>query len=177
MVPSVHRLLLRLASEPNYAIKRDCFRYPAFTSTSGGSPLFWLLGAMEKRQVFWLTFGFVFAPIVNGLAWLLLNSIFFNHSSNLDDTLSTGYMVSLFTAPFIIIIGVPSLALAHHFKFVRWWVAACVGLLSGAWLAHSMLNINGSLLVLYALIGATPALFIWWCWHCAYNHMPVRRGT
>ena len=35
----------------NYAIKRDCFRYPAFEPTSGGSPLFWLLDAMKNTLV------------------------------------------------------------------------------------------------------------------------------
>ena len=40
----------------NYAIKRDCFRYPAFESTSGGSPLFWLLEPKMQNRVGWVFF-------------------------------------------------------------------------------------------------------------------------
>jgi hypothetical protein len=141
---------------------------------------------MDTRQGYWLICGFALAPLAAALASILASFLADTNTGGLIDLLVAVLVAYLFSAPIILIVGVPSLALAHRYKMVHWWVAVIVGLLSGALfrlIGHfSQLNAvwfedYGLELLRFSLIGAAPALLVWWCWHSAYVREAHRLGT
>ena len=126
------------------------------------------------------------APLAAALASILTSFLAEAKIGGLFDLFFAVLVVYLFSAPLILLVGVPSLALAHRYKIVRWWVAVIVGLLSGALfrlIGHfSQLNVAwleqyGHELLRFALIGVAPALLVWWCWRSAYARETHRLGT
>jgi uncharacterized membrane protein len=141
---------------------------------------------MDTRQGWWLISGFLVAPLVAALTSSLISIFINNNSGTLTDFLVAIFVVYVFSAPAILVIGIPSLALAHRLNLVRWWVAVIAGLLSGGFfrlighfgqLDTAWLQEYGIELFQFSLIGAAPALFVWWCWHSAYARRQSGLGT
>ncbi len=141
---------------------------------------------MDTRQGYWLIGGFALAPLAAALASILASLFADTDTGGLIDLLVAVLVIYLFSAPVILVVGVPSLALAHRYNMVRWWVAAIVGILSGALfrLIGNFSQLNTAWLEYYwpellrfSFIGVAPALLVWWCWHSAYVREAHRLGT
>jgi hypothetical protein len=141
---------------------------------------------MDTRQGYWLIAGFALAPLAAALASILVSFLTDTNAGGPINLLVAVLVVYVVSAPVILIVGIPSLALAHRYKLVRWWVAAIVGALSGALfrlighfdqLNAAWLKDYGSDLFMFALAGIAPALLVWWCWHSAYAREARRLGT
>mgnify|MGYP001229709506 CR=1 FL=1 len=133
---------------------------------------------MNTRQGWWLISGFLLAPLVAGLAWVLCSFVIGMHFSGSDDAIGSVLAVYIFSAPVIAIVGIPSLAVAHRINMVRWWVAAVIGFVVGALFSFfTFTSGQGSDLFRFALTGFASALFVWWCWHSAYGPKLGRHGT
>ena len=141
---------------------------------------------MDTRQGYWLIGGFALAPLAAALASILVSFLTDTNTGGLIDLLVAALVVYVFSAPVILVVGVPCLALAHRCKMVSWWLAVTVGLLSGALfrlighfdhLNAAWIKDYGPDLFRFALIGTAPALLVWWCWHSAYVREARRLGT
>jgi hypothetical protein len=130
---------------------------------------------MNPLQARWLAIGFLLAPLTAGVSWFTLGAVF-GGFNDWTDALVSIVVVYVFSFPVIAVIGSASLALAHRAKIAYWWVALIVGLTSGA-LVGASFNQQGAHLVEFAITGAIPAVFIWWCWRSANLIRMPRHGT
>jgi hypothetical protein len=132
---------------------------------------------MDIRQSWLLIWGFVAAPFAAALATIVIAPFFGMGTSDPTALFAAVVLVYLFSAPIIVAVGVPALALAHWLRLARWWVAVITGMASGALFRIIGFNMqldalllpgNGLEVLRFALIGAAPALLVWWFWDEAY---------
>ena len=183
----IHRRLTIRSSRPHVVALAACFALRLHASAAPPRVgLTQALGAMDTRQGWWLISGFLVAPLVAALTSAVISISINTNGGNFKEFLVAIFIVYVFSAPAILAIGIPSLALAHRLNLVRWWVAVIAGLLSGgfirlighfdqldiAWLQTYWIE-----MLHFSLIGATPALFVWWCWHSAYARRQSGLGT
>ena len=132
---------------------------------------------MDSRQAWMLIEGFALAPFAAALAWIFISVLVGNGSSDPIAWFTAVVLLYLFSAPVIVAVGVPALALAHRVRMVRWWVATITGIAGGV-LYPVISNSNevdaawfrehGRELLQFGLSGVAPAVLVWWYWQQAY---------
>ena len=132
---------------------------------------------MDRRQAWLLIEGFIAAPFAAALAWICISAVAGTGSSDPTALFTAVVLLYLFSAPVIVAVGVPALALAHRLRRVRWWVATITGMASGV--LYPVICNSGEVdaawfrdhcreLFQFGLSGLAPALLVWWYWQQAY---------